>query len=223
MRAALIGLFLLPLPALIPSAARAQARAARPAGEARIPNFLGATGLLRTPGAAVLRDREIALHVAGDPDRAAGGVSVGISGRFEVGVLASDSDSGAVRANAKWNVFPETLLRPALSVGVTDARDAGRANGYLVVSKYVIPYFVEALTGKTTISVKIHAGYGGGIYDHNLFAGAELILPGDLSGIAEISASRVNLGARYQRRRLSLTAAIFDFDRVGGAVSYTLP
>lgn len=219
LRAALIGLFFLTAPA-----ARAQTffDEVQPAAEARIPGFLGPTGLLETPSAYVLRGGEVAAHLGGDADFAAGGIAAGIGGRLEVGATLREGE-GAAWTSAKWNLVPETLVRPALALGVVDAFDASRRSGYVVASKYLIPYLIEALTGQTGIGVKLHVGYGGGIYGHDLFAGTELILPGDLSGLAEIRAGRVHLGVRYLRRGLSATVALFGFDRIGGAVSYGLP
>jgi hypothetical protein len=227
MRAAITGLFLL-LPLILAGSPSVHAQTFfdedRPAAEARVPGFLGPTGLLQTPSAYVLRNREASAHFGGDADFAAGGVAAGIGGRLEAGVTLREGGGGAW-VNAKANVLPETLLRPALSVGIVDAFDASRASGYVVASKYVIPYFVEALTGRTGFAIKLHIGYGGGIYGHDVFAGTELILDNGLSGIAELSGGRANLGVRWLRQNLSATVGLFDFDRIGGIVSFrgTLP
>lgn len=227
MRAAIAGLFLL-LPLVLAGSPLAHAQTFfdedRPTGEARVAGFLGPTGLLQTPSAYVLRSREVSAHFGGDADFAAGGVAAGIGGRLEAGVTLRDGHDGAW-VNAKANVMPETLLRPALSAGIVDAFDDSRVSGYVVASKYIIPYFVEALTGRTGLAIKLHIGYGGGIYGHDVFAGTELIFANGLSGIGELSGGHVNLGVRWLRQGLSATVGLFDFDRIGGTVSFrgTLP
>jgi hypothetical protein len=206
--------------------ARAQGGALRPVGEARIPNLVGATGLLRVPSAYVQRNAEVAGFLAGEASRSgSGGALAGVADRLEVGLSAAGSsfDSAKVLGSAKLNVLSEQLLLPALSVGVLDAWNAGEgASGYAVASKYLIPYYLDALAGKPRLSLKVHAGYGGGLYRHNLFAGAELWDAGGLGAIGELAHGRVSLGARYLFKGFSATVAWLDFDHVGGALSYAI-
>jgi len=203
---------------------------ARPNAEARAPNFLGATGLLLAPSAHVQRDREVSIVAAGNARFVAGGAVVGVGNRMELGAAVLDSgDEFAageteLLANARLNLFPETLIRPAFSVGVSDALDALDLGPgwYLVTSKTIIPYFVRAVAGREA-ALKLHLGYGGGIYDEEPFAGLELFGPGSLSGMAEVVHGRVNLGARFFRRGLCVTAGLFALDHGGGSISYSLP
>jgi hypothetical protein len=201
----------------------------RPTGEARVPNFLGATGLLLVPSAYLQKDRQLSAHVGGTSDFLGGGAVLGFANRLEIGVAGVDADAGVaggesgILANAKLGVLQETLTMPALSVGVIDAFDAldRDASWYVVASKYVIGYFVQGLTGQQ-IAAKLHLGYGGGLYDQEIFAGAELFLRGPLSGMAEVANGEVNLGGRYHARHWTATVALFDFDQIGGEVVYTM-
>src|SRR5437588_10007660 len=92
--------------------------AARPAAEVRVPNFLGATGLLLTPTAYVQRDREISAFGAGSPDLVAGGIEAGIRNRFEAGAGVIHRREGIgdgrtkLLGNARLNLFRETLTLP---------------------------------------------------------------------------------------------------------------
>jgi hypothetical protein len=198
----------------------------RPVGEARIPSLVGASGLLRVPSAYVQRNAEVAGFLAGEASRTgSGGVLAGVANRLEVGLSASGSslDSANVLGSAKLNVVQEQLLLPAVSIGVLDAGNSGGGvSGYAVVSKDVIPYYVEALTGQPRLSLKVHAGYGGGLYRHNLFAGAELWGASGLSAIGEFAHGRVSLGARCYHKGFAATVAWLDLDHIGGALSYAI-
>src|SRR6266542_358320 len=100
------------------SPARAQRSvSARPIEEARVPNFLGTTGLLLIPSAYLQRDRQLSAVGGGSGDFVAGGVLAGWRNRLELGAVGLDPDTafdGGARlvANAKLGLFQETLLRP---------------------------------------------------------------------------------------------------------------
>jgi hypothetical protein len=127
-----------------------------------------------------------------------------------------------VLANAKLNLLRETLVWPALSAGVTDATDQlGFDPGWYIVGSKTLPRdFLQALTGQN-VALKIHLGYGGGLYDKSAFAGLELFSPGPISGLAEVDRGRVNLGARYSRSGWSVTAALFELRKPGATISYS--
>jgi hypothetical protein len=200
-------------------------RASRPTVEDRVPNFLGTTGLLLAPSAYLQRDRHLSAHVDGASDFVGGGVVLGVRNRLEIGISGVDADeegASGVLVSAKLGLIQETLKLPALSVGVVDGFDAldQGPSGYVVASKTVIGYFVQAMTGQD-VALKLHLGFGGGIYNNELFAGAELFLRGPLSGMAEYANGEVNLGGRYHARHWTATLALFDFDRTGGGIVYT--
>jgi hypothetical protein len=210
--------------------ARAQSGSApRPAGEERVPNFLGATGLLLVPSAYLQRDRQLSAHVGFASEFVSGGAILGLRDRLELGVSGVDTDEGfaggnsGALANAKLNLVQETLKLPAFSVGVMDAFDTLDQDPawYAVVSKYVIGYFVEGLTGQD-VALKLHLGYGSGIYGKELFTGGELFFNERLAGIAEVADGSFNLGGRYHAHRWTATIALFDLEHVGGGLVYTM-
>jgi hypothetical protein len=107
-------------------------------------------------------------------------------------------------------------------VGIIDALDEldrGRS-WYLVASKSLIRYFVKGLTGGD-FALKLHVGFGGGIYDQELFAGAELFPGAHLSAMAEYADGDVNLGGRFHAHHLNASLGLLDFRRIGGGISYT--
>jgi hypothetical protein len=202
---------------------------ARPPGEARVTNLLGATGLLQIPSAYLLRDRELSVFIDGDSGAVSGGAAVGVGHRFEVGLAAlganNDLAGGARRtlADAKLGLFKETLILPAVSVGVVDAFDRLHKDPgwYVVVSKYLIPYFVEAVTGHA-LALKLHLGFGAGIYENDVFAGAELFPVRNLSAMAEYAHGDWNIGGRLYSRRFQATVGLLDFRRVAGGIRYAV-
>jgi hypothetical protein len=219
---------LLVLPLLLGWAPEARAQgASRPVSEARLPNLVGASGLLDVPSAYVQRDWEISAFLGGEASHGgAGGALFGVANRLEAGLSAAGSSLGSAKmlGSAKLSAVPEQLLRPAVAVGVLDAWNAAGkgASGYGVVSKSVIPYFVEAATGQQRLALTLHAGYGGGFYRHNLFAGAELWEARGLGAVGELAHGNVSLGARCYYRGFSATVAWMDLDHIGGVISYGL-
>lgn len=206
----------------------------RPAAEDHAPNLAGVTGLLLAPSAQVVRDRQVQVALSGVAERGffAGSFALGLGNRAEIGLTALDPDGGAarLRTHAKLNLLPETLLLPALSVGIVDAFDTGQAahveggaGVYVVASKYLVRYFVQGVTG-VPLALKIHAGLGGGAFGNAPFAGVE-VFPGDgrVSALAELVHGNVNLGARLHAGNFSATVGWLDFRRVGGSVTYSVP
>lgn len=204
----------------------------RPVAEmaARVPNLVGTTGLLLAPSAYVPRNSQIIGALGGAANRsgfAAGSLVLGLGNRAEIGLVALDPDGAKtrLRANTKVNLVPETLLSPAVSVGVVDAFGAaneGRAGVYLVASKYVVRYFVQGLTG-VPLALKVHAGWGGGEFGNAPFAGVELFPGGGrVSALAEVVHGDVNVGARLHAGNFSATVGWLDFRRAAGSVSYAV-
>jgi hypothetical protein len=156
-----------------------------------------------------------------------GGAVLGFGQRLELGLSAGQPDfrGTAVSGSAKVNLLPEALIAPAVSVGVIDAFGTTRVgrSGYVVVSKSVIPYFVEAVTGQQHLALKLHAGYGGGVYANRPFVGAEIWGNNGIGGLAEVSAGRVSIGPRYTRQGIGVTLGLLGMKHAGGSVSYTIP
>jgi len=195
-----------------------------PSTEARVPNFLGSTGLLAIPSAYVQGRDSASLFIYGTSQFVNGGVLAGIANRLEVGLGILGSTNGFGRddvnflGNAKLNLLAETRNLPAISVGVIDAfnrLDTG-PSWFVVGSKYFTRTEVEQ-----RFALKGHIGFGGGIYDEEPFFGAELFFTPNLSAMAEYLNGDINLGGRYSYRGFAATVGLFDFGRLGGGLSYT--
>jgi hypothetical protein len=220
-------LLLLIIAGVMGRGAGAQApREERPADEARVPSLVGASGLLRVPSAYVQRGDEVAAFGAWTSHETSGGLLVGLANRLEFGATVRSRERGGsqVVGNAKLNLVSEQLFSPAVSIGIADAFGSGSqaSSGYVVVSKDIIPYFVEALTGQRRLALKLHMGFGGGLYGHTLFTGAELVGDGGLSGFGEIVRRRVNLGIRYTHQGFAATVGWLDLKDADGSLSYAI-
>jgi hypothetical protein len=197
----------------------------RPVGEARTPNLLGITGLLQMPTAYLERDRHVSFFLRCG-DGTSGGAILGVANRVEIGVRGEKTGGrgGTFLTSAKVNLLPEQLILPAVSAGVVDAfgGDSPGVGGYVVASKYLIPYFLEALIGRS-LALKVHVGYGGGVLRREPFAGAELFLTENLSGMAEVVGGQANLGVRYYQRGFAATVGLLGADRAVGSISFGMP
>src|SRR4051794_9327560 len=110
MRRSILGLCLALLAAVPASAGPALTPAASSAATARVPNFLGSTGLMYAPSAYVQGNRDGSVFLAGSGDFFAFGALVGITDRFELGIGGLDPDHGStdVLLNAKLQVLKES-------------------------------------------------------------------------------------------------------------------
>jgi hypothetical protein len=194
-----------------------------PSTEARSPNFLGLTGLLYTPSAYVQGNRDASAFFFAHSDFFGGGALVGLGDRAEIGVSIFKTDSTFgddvdVLLNGKFQLLKETDKLPAFSVGVADAFDSLDigTSWYLVASKY----FTRRQTDQP-FALKGHVGYGGGIYDEEIFAGADLFFNRSMGLMAELVNGRFNVGARWQSGGFAATVGLFNFSRIGAGLSYT--
>lgn len=217
------------LAALTLTAAPASAGPTFLRGGSTSPNYFGATGLLTIPSAETVGDRGISGHAYFTDDFNSFGALVGPVDRFELGVTFVDRDGGddGLLLNGKFAVLREGAVFPGLSVGVIDAFDDLDVDpSWYVVASKRLPNFLPVLGG-----FGVHLGYGGGLYDNEVFAGVEWRIgtPLDVipvsrptfSAIAEYAAGDVNLGLRGRWRGLAVTVSLFDFDNFGAGVSYT--
>jgi exopolysaccharide biosynthesis protein YbjH len=234
MRMVSAGLFVLLLAAAGPAFAGSETEPEeRPVTEARVPSFFGPTGLFLAPSAYVQRTGEVSPHVYATSDFVGGGVVGGIADRFEVGVSIFDLDNGFKHGkkhhggddddltflpHGKFNFLSETDSRPAVSVGALDwlGELDDDPSWYLVASKYFTRHETDQ-----DFALKGHVGFGGGIYGEEPFGGAELFWGQHISAMAEYVDGDVNLGGRFYYNGFAATIGWFDFDEVGGGVSYS--
>lgn len=161
---------------------------AAPAGAA--PNWIGQTGLLRTPTADSLGSRDWNLGAHFVPCCSTLVVAnVGPVKNLEVGGLACFPLHGATRvtAQAKYTLIPESARGVGLAVGWWDIFDRFDQTVYAVASK--------GLGNLGKHPVRLHLGGGNGIYN-GLFAGGDIALSPNLLGMVEYDGTDVNGGLR---------------------------
>lgn len=156
------------------------------------PNWLGQTGLLLTPTADALNDREWNLtfhHISDQANIAA--VNVGLLRGLEAGLVYFDPDfRGAdeeFTGRVKYVLLPERAESFGLAIGWWDFADQIDSTPYGVLSKRVTEVDGRAL--------RVHVGGGGGIYD-GIFAGADLNLTDNLLAMLEYDGDDLNAGVR---------------------------
>jgi hypothetical protein len=214
---------------LLAVAASVAAPAAAQAPAGNTPNFLGTSGLLFAPSAYTVGRGHVAGHAHWHSRFSNYGVIAGPVERLEIGVsffhphgCACSNDSWLL--NAKFNLLPETIALPAISVGVVDAFNELRTgqSWYVVASK-------DLGTLIPGTGLRGHLGYGGGALERRPLAGIEMdagigFVPGlATTFIAEYAARDFNLGLRGRFAGFGFTVGLFDFSRFGGGITYTTP
>lgn len=192
------------------------------------PNAFGTTGLLFTPSAYTVGDRGIDGGIFATSNFETYGATVGLGNRLEVGGTYLSSHGfghSGFLANGKFALLRENAVIPALSVGITDAFDQLHRDPsfYVVASK--------DLQKLVPVPLRLHAGWGTGLYDKQVFLGGELgigtplnLVPlahPSVSAIAEWENHDLNVGLRARYRGFAGTIGLFDLDHFGGGISYT--
>ena len=120
---------------------------------AAAPALGGETGALTVPSADALRPGQLHLAWSTAEDGHRSAVAFGALKRLELSTLHFDSaEKDTVELGLKYELQPETLLRPGIAAGVEDIARERRRSFYGVVSK-TLPY-----------GLRMHAGVGNGRY-----------------------------------------------------------
>lgn len=203
-------------------------------GGAATPTFLGNSGLLLAPSAYTVGDRGVSAHAYFSPNFNSYGLNVGPIRQLEVGFSVIDPDNGLfsggsqVIFNAKYALLEESQFTPGLAVGATDLFDelGVDTSWFIALSKDL-----SKTIPLGALDWRLHAGYGGGIYDDDIFLGVDIRIgtPADLIPVSrptfhligELVRDDVNVGLRGRWKGFAATLGLFDFDDFGGGVSYT--
>jgi hypothetical protein len=160
------------------------------------PSVNGSTGMINSPSADVLRDGQMSLGYYHLKDGGVGVFNTNLAPNFEMGVsgFRYDHQSNKTYLNAKFSVFPETVLAPGLAIGVEDIANQDKRSVYAVASK-MLPF-----------GFRMHVGAGSGQMS-GMFAALEKtinpvsVLTGNnvfpaTTLIAEYDGKTMNYGAR---------------------------
>ncbi len=157
-------------------------------------SWLGQSGLLLTPTADTLGG---ALRVSGafhhiTDTASVSSVTVGLPGGLEVGGLFYDFPAGGRKGeftgSAKWQL-PFKPCGFDVAAGWWDVADKVDGSPYAIVSRQV--------TLVNDLPLRLHAGWGGGIYGDKIIGGGDLLLDQNLAVMAEFDGRDLNGGIRW--------------------------
>jgi hypothetical protein len=158
----------------------------------------GTTGLILVPSAFVQPQKTLGAGISFSDDLTAGYVNFGLMENLEVGGTILDNrnnnkSDGLI--NAKFHFVPANNDRFHLGVGIIDAADVRQQSFYIVASSAItVPDFAK---DNNAVGLNLHFGAGSGIFEHGVFAGAEVFFPRGLSLLTEWDTEDLNFGLRY--------------------------
>lgn len=158
----------------------------------------GNTGLILVPSAFVQPRSTLGAGISFSDDLTAGYVNFGLLENVEVGGTLLDNRNNSKTdglINAKFHFTPAGNDRFHLGVGIIDAADVRQQSFYIVASSAItVPDFAR---DQNAVGLNLHFGAGSGIYEHGVFAGAEVFFPRGLALLAEWDTEDLNFGLRY--------------------------
>jgi hypothetical protein len=182
------------------------------------PSLFGPTGLIFTPTTESLPMRSYNLHFHATDNLRSYGMNLGITNALEVGLTLLDPDNSSTDTivNGKYRFSGESLLSPSFTIGVVDALDAIDLSVYGVLGKGF-----GRVGGSSGAGLRAYVGFGTGLFDENIFAGAELLIS-KLTIMGEYDGDNVNFGARFGvGQGVQIEAGLLDTEDFEAAISYT--
>jgi hypothetical protein len=180
-----------------PQESPADAELRNDALRARISTLYGPAGLIIVPHSYVTTQRRtlVGTYIARDVSASA---NYGLLRGVDVGAayVNPDDGDGEVLANAKVNIVPSNFGRFQLGLGVIDLLDMLDQTFYIMASAEW--GMSEAARAKGRV-LRLHLGYGTGLFDDSLIGGGEYLLTRRLAVIGEYDGDRVNAALRYIR------------------------
>lgn len=162
---------------------------------ARFNTFWGPHGLITVPDAyAGSTNRAVAGTFFGD--QKAFTLNYGVVNGVDLGVAYIDRDAQRNRliANAKVNLVPSNFRGFQIGAGVIDMADSINNTTYVMASFQAgVP---EAWASKY-VGMRLHVGYGTGIYREKIIGGAELLINNRSSLVGEWNGTKANVGVRF--------------------------
>ena len=165
------------------------------------PSTTGSTGMIRIPTADVLQIGHFAAGYYYWRDHGAAVAAVGLPAGIEVSAAAPWYNGGSAQwnVNAKINLANESLLKPAISIGIEDLGGQQQQSFYGVISK-ALPF-----------GIRVHLGVGNGRFSGAFGAIEKVLNPHSVrkkavgfpvtSIIVEMDGRKTNYGARMKLAR----------------------
>ena len=165
------------------------------------PSTTGSTGMIRIPTADVLQIGHFAAGYYYWRDHGAAVAAVGLPAGIEVSAAAPwyNGSSAQWNVNAKINLANESLLKPAILIGIEDLGGQQQQSFYGVISK-ALPF-----------GIRVHLGVGNGRFSGAFGAIEKVLNPHSVrkkavgfpvtSIIVEMDGRKMNYGARMRLAR----------------------
>jgi hypothetical protein len=162
----------------------------------RVSTLRGPTGLINIPTSAVVPTGTLAIGTNFSRDVRGPSLNYGLTQNVEVGATFFDIDAGPDRVyfHGKLNVIPANLPNVELAVGAMDVGHGDNQTIYVVGSAFLTPGTWIEENGR---ALRVHLGYGGGIFRSEIFGGAEAIMDQRWALLGEWDGRNFNGGIRY--------------------------
>ena len=180
--------------ALLASFGQVEPRGENPA--IRVNTLLGPTGLITVPTSTTTRVERFQLGTAFGQNIRTVSVNWGIFDSIEIGgtVVDRNNQNNKVIATAKVTIIPQNFEWLELGFGAIDPFDAINNTVYGMASVNVR---VPTQTTEQVVGLRLHLGYGTGIYRDKVIGGGEVFLGNRFSVVAEYNGVDTNAALRY--------------------------
>lgn len=162
----------------------------------RFNTMLGSTGLITVPTSTTTRHERFQLGTSLGKDIRTVSLNWGIFPSIEVGGTFVDRQNARnkVIGTAKVTIIPENFGWLELGLGVIDPFDAIETSAYGIASVNVK---VPASAEEQVVGLRLHLGYGTGIFRDKVIGGGEVFLGKQFSVVAEYNGVDTNSALRY--------------------------
>jgi hypothetical protein len=164
---------------------------------ARFDTSYGPVGMIVVPTAYVSTKNRVNFGMFIGRQKSAN-ANYGIINGIDIGVSVQDIPQSTIRGllNAKVNVIPANLKYFELGIGFIDLFGALKQTFYGVATTEILSH--TKVTGEFQ-GVRLHLGYGNGVFREHVIGGAELLLSQRMSVIGEYDGINFNYALRYVR------------------------
>ncbi|GIV06756.1 MAG: hypothetical protein KatS3mg016_2331 [Fimbriimonadales bacterium] len=200
------------------SAAQVEPRGENPA--IRVNTLFGSTGLITVPTSTTTRFDRFQLGVALGQNVRTVSLNWGVFESVEVGAVVVDLNNldNKVIATGKVTITPQNFEWLELGFGTIDPFDAIDKTFYGIASVNVR---VPAQAPEQVVGLRLHLGYGTGIYRDKVIGGGEVFLNNQFSVVGEYNGVDSNFALRYVydnnlRLQLGIQAKVIYFSTTYG-------
>lgn len=186
----------------------------------RVNTLLGPTGLITVPTSTTTRVERFQLGTAFGKDIRTVSLNWGIFDSIEIGgtVVDRNNQNSKVIGAAKVTIIPQNFDWLELGFGTIDPFDAIEKSFYGIASVNVR---VPTEAPESVVGLRLHLGYGTGIYRDKIIGGGEVFLNNQFSVVAEYNGADTNAALRYVhddalRMQLGTQAKVIYFSTTYG-------